>query len=181
MVFVACENQINVLSEMIKELADSEVPKLDETGRIWKVKEKIRDVIKHKQEDIGKKKISILENKKLIQQMERKVKSIKAELEEIEFAQIQHYYVVLQIGLDTRQEGLTWVLRALITLGENVKISKLPKFLDSKAIKYLFDTTKLKIMLEDYAEKNKEYVTKRKDLLMAKEQAKFEESIIDRR
>jgi len=48
---------------MITELADSDVPKLDETGRIWKVKEKIREVIKHKQEDIHKKHLLISENK----------------------------------------------------------------------------------------------------------------------
>ncbi|CAI2386477.1 unnamed protein product [Moneuplotes crassus] len=176
-----CENQINVLSDMIKELAESDVPKLDETGRIWKVKEKIRGVIKHKQEDIQAKKGLILENKKVIEKIESKTQSIKAEIEEIEFAQIQHYYKVLQIGLDTRQEGLSWVLRALMMLGETVKISKFPRFLDPKAIQYLLGITQLKMTLEDIRASITEFVTKRKETLIEKEKGQFEESIFEQR
>ena len=47
------------------------MPKLDETGRIWKVKEKIRGVIQHKIEDIKQKKALIIENKKIIEQIEK--------------------------------------------------------------------------------------------------------------
>ena len=31
-------------------------------------------------------------------------------------------YILLQFGMDTRQEGLSWIIKALWILGENVKI-----------------------------------------------------------
>ena len=60
-------------------------------------------------------------------------------------------------------------MKSLIILGENVKISRLPKFLDSKAIKFLFNTTKFKISLDDLTEKSKELLTKRKERIISKE------------
>jgi hypothetical protein len=76
-------------------------------------------------------------------ELAQKEEFLKTQIEQIQHEQIQHYYDVLQVGVDTRQEGLSWIIKALWTLDENVKISRLPKFLDSKAISFLFEYTKM--------------------------------------
>jgi len=38
-----------------------------------------------------------------------------------------------------RQEGLTWIIKAINGLGSKVILSSLPNFLDEGAIKYLFN------------------------------------------
>jgi len=75
----------------------------------------------------------------------------------------------LKIGLDTRQDGLPWVLTTLIILGEDINVNRLPKFLDSQAIKYLFDITNLKIEFDKLKNLSKELLVKRKDILIQKE------------
>ena len=151
----SCEHQIELLSESVKQLAESKTPKLEETNRIWKVKEKIRGVIQHKLEDIAEKRDIIAKNFKDVKGLDSKVESIKIELDSVELSQIQHYYRVLQIGLDTRQDGLSWILKALWILGEDVKVSKFPKYLDSRAISFIFDYAKINTVLSDLLEKSK--------------------------
>lgn len=152
---LACENQIELLSQSVKELSESGAPRLEEKGRIWKVKDKIRDVIEHKKKDIEDKTMEIREVQQQVRAMDATVESVKQELDSIEMEQVQHYYQVLQIGIDTRQDGLSWVLKTLWTLGENVKISKLPTYLDFKAINFLFAYSKLMILLNENIEQSK--------------------------
>jgi hypothetical protein len=58
----ACETQISILSDSVKEMSEGGMPRLEETSRIWKVKEKVRGVIQHKLEDIEEKKQRIRGN-----------------------------------------------------------------------------------------------------------------------
>lgn len=51
---------------------------------------------------------------------------------------LDHYHKILYEGLDARQEGLMWVIKAIWNLGENVKLSFFPTFLDPISIDYLF-------------------------------------------
>ena len=48
----ACHSQINLLTQSLKDLTESQFTKMEETNKIRNVKEKIRQVITHKQEDI---------------------------------------------------------------------------------------------------------------------------------
>jgi hypothetical protein len=50
------------------------------------------------------------------------------------------------IFLIKRQEGLTWMIKAINKLGSKVILSSLPNFLDEASIKYLF-TVKLNIFI----------------------------------
>lgn len=47
---------------------------------------------------------------------------------------IQGSYLLIK-----RQEGLTWIIKAINGLGSKVILSSLPNFLDEGAIKYLFN------------------------------------------
>lgn len=111
-----------MLTKAIHELGDTQFTKMEETNRIRNAKDKLRDVIVSKTQDIARKRAEIKANSAQIAELDVKVESIKGELEALQVQQIDHYYKVLQFGMDTRQEGLSWVIKALWILGENVKI-----------------------------------------------------------
>ena len=52
---------------------------------------------------------------------------------------LKSYNKRLLEGIDTRQEGLVWIIKSIWNLGKEVVLSYLPKFLDEGLIKYLFD------------------------------------------
>lgn len=49
-----------------------------------------------------------------------------------------HYHKQLIDGKDTRDKGLTWIIQSIWSLGSEVLISYLPKYLDESLISYLF-------------------------------------------
>ena len=80
-------------------------------------------------------------SKKLIQEIEevkKAIKATKATLTEKIQTLSDHYHHILFEGIDTRQEGLVWVIKSIWNLGENVKLSYFPSFLDPVSIDYLF-------------------------------------------
>ena len=82
------------------------------------------DKVKELKEEIDKIKEIISQKKKLLK------KNIKALLD--------HYHNILYEGLDARQEGLMWAIKSIWHLGENVKMSFFPSFLDPLSVGYLF-------------------------------------------
>ncbi len=79
---------------------------------------------------------------------------------------LDHYHALLKAGRDTRAEGLVWIIREIILLGSNVKLSCLPNFLDEASISYLFKYTKLDLELKKVSEekiKIKMLLKKKKD------------------
>ncbi len=72
-----------------------------------------------------------LDLKKKLLKLKSKYKDIKKDL-------IQHYHYLLFEGIETRKDGLTWIIRAIWDLDEDVNMSFIPNFLDEKAIEYLF-------------------------------------------
>lgn len=59
----------------------------------------------------------------------------------------EHYLNVLKEGKDTRNEGLSWVIREIFSLDKKVMLSFMPLFLDKLCIKYIFEMTHLNIKL----------------------------------
>ena len=49
-----------------------------------------------------------------------------------------YYLSILKDGVDTRDEGLSWVIAEILKIGKKVLISYIPKYLDEKSILYLF-------------------------------------------
>lgn len=69
-------------------------------------------------------------NKTIIDYKEQ-IKNIKDEL-------FQHYHKLLSLGLDTRDQGLYWIINSIWLLNRDVITSYLPKFLDERLIKFIF-------------------------------------------
>ena len=69
---------------------------------------------------------------------ESELKDLKKELNKIKDKLIIHYHKLLFEAKDTRSEGLSWIIRAIWKLKQNVLMSYMPKFLDEKSIEFLF-------------------------------------------
>ena len=69
---------------------------------------------------------------------ESELKDLKKELNKIKDKLIIHYHKLLLEAKDTRSEGLSWIIRAIWKLKQNVLMSYMPKFLDEKSIVFLF-------------------------------------------
>ena len=75
----------------------------------------------------------------------------------------EHYLNVLKEGSDTRNEGLSWIIREIFALDKKVMLSFMPKFLDKLCIKYIFNMTHLNIKItevENEIKKTKEQFKK---------------------
>jgi len=87
-----------------------------------------------------------IENKKLLreslkiklQEIKENTKNIKEEMEQIRNKLMLHYHNLLNEGIDTRQEGLVWIIKSIWNLGHNVIMSYMPNYLDEKCIDFLF-------------------------------------------
>ncbi len=82
------------------------------------------------------------------EKLKLKIEEIKGllEVEKIELNSIKnklmlHYHKVLNEGLDTRQEGLVWIIKAIWNLGHNVIMYYMPNYLDETAIDFLFSVS----------------------------------------
>ena len=62
---------------------------------------------------------------------------------------MRHYEALLYRGKDTRNDGLTWIIRAMWNLGKNVPMQFIPTFLDFDAIDFLFRLANKTIELEN--------------------------------
>ena len=69
---------------------------------------------------------------------EGELQDLKKELNKIKDKLIIHYHKLLFEAKDTRSEGLSWIIRAIWKLKQNVLMSYMPKFLDEKSIEFLF-------------------------------------------
>ena len=67
-----------------------------------------------------------------------------------------HYLNVLHEGKDTRNEGLSWIIREIFNLDKKVMLSYMPEFLDKLCIQYLFNITHLNIEISDVEKQIKE-------------------------
>jgi len=74
--------------------------------------------------------------------IKRVVDNITKDFKDITSKLLLHYHKLLLEGLDTRSEGLTWVIKAIWSLGSNVIMSYLPTFLDELAIRFLFKVSR---------------------------------------
>lgn len=69
--------------------------------------------------------------------LEEKILQLKIEAAKEKNRLSEHYHSILNKGVDIRQEGLIWVLKAICEIKEIIKVSKMPNYLDETAIKFL--------------------------------------------
>mgnify|MGYP007101905816 CR=1 FL=1 len=118
---------------------------------------------KQKEKEIEKDIINNKQNKKVVIEQLNNINDNLKNLHKIRNFFIQklyeHYLNVLKDGKDTRNEGLSWVIREIFALDKKVMLSYMPKFLDKCCIKYIFDMTHLNIKItevENQIKKTKE-------------------------
>jgi len=108
---------------------------------------------KQKEKEIEK---DILNNKENKKDVVSQLKGLNEDLKDLHrirnfFIQklYEHYLNVLKGGNDTRNEGLSWVIREIFALDKKVMLSFMPKFLDKLCIKYIFNMTHLNIKITE--------------------------------
>ena len=109
-------------------------------------------------------------NKNLISQefekLNKKLKSLHYIQNNIKEKLYTHYLRLLKDASDTRDEGLSWIVYEILNLGKNVLISYIPKYLDEKCVKFIFDKVhlimKIKLLEKKINESKKFFIKKPK-------------------
>ena len=88
--------------------------------------------------DITNNKENILQLKEKISKINEEINLLKIKYNKNKKELINHYHQLLYEGIDTRDEGLIWIIQSIWDLNEDVNMKFIPNFLDEKAIEYLF-------------------------------------------
>ena len=91
--------------------------------------------------------------KQNIRNEETQLCSLKQQYNCIKHDLIVHYHNLLLEGKDTRNEGLSWIIKRIWKFNEEVIMSYIPTFLDVKSVDYLFEVSRLALE-KDYEEDN---------------------------
>ena len=91
--------------------------------------------------------------KQSIRNEETQLCSLKQQYNIIKNELIVHYHNLLLEGKDTRNEGLSWIIKRIWKFNEEIIISYIPTFLDIKSVDYLFEVSRLALE-KDYEEDN---------------------------
>ncbi len=102
----------------------------------------------------------------------KEIKLVGTKLKEIKNKLMLHYHTLLREGLDTRQEGLVWLIKAIWNLNEDVIMSYLPNYLDEKAIDYIFNAARKERNLQNTRNKIEEQRLRLREF-HAKKRVKF--------
>ena len=103
--------------------------------KLDKIKKEKKETIEKEKEDLIQK-VEII--KKDVIEKENEYKEKKMLLKEKIKTLSYSYHKKLYEGLDIRNEGLVWIIKAIWNLGENIQMTFFPKFLDDKIIDCLF-------------------------------------------
>jgi len=98
---------------------------------------------------------------------------------------IEHLYLyfleILKEGKDTRNEGLSWIIKEIFQLNKKVLISYLPQYLDNHAIEYIFKQARLNLLLEEYENQVKKVKDELVNLNLVKKKNKNKLRIINKK
>ena len=117
------------------DFSKKEKRKIDSEFFVYEKKHKINENM------ISLKKMSE-ELKKKINDLENKILALRNNKNNIRNQLMEHYKELLYQGTETRQEGLSWIIRAIWNLKKDVPIEFFPNFLDLNSINYLFLVSK---------------------------------------
>lgn len=196
-------------ADLMKEIKSIEILREKKQNQIDGKKKKLRDSQDLKQastihinlelnRDMAKFESSINESKSKLEDVldgvKRRKNKLKVEIEaiekEIENAESLrlslteelslHFHNILKEGVDVRNEGLSWVIKEIFMLGEDVSLNYLPEYLDEESINYLFKIARLgmdlKVLEKDFISlkeethnaENNELLQKRKQVFNPK-------------
>jgi hypothetical protein len=128
----------------------------EDKEKLFYVASKIQQNRNYRERDCNELKASLPQKKLLKDKKKHEIAAlnniIKTENNELKSVKNQlmiHYHILLKEGKDTRQEGLSWIIKAIWNLGYNVIMSYLPNFLDEIAIEYIFAQAHKDIKLQE--------------------------------
>eukprot|EP00347_Sterkiella_histriomuscorum_P004311 403360932 len=109
----------------------------------------VRDQLNQKKEKINAKIAKCNEriqtNIIQIHMFEFEAEQIKKDIQSTRTDQVAHYRKLLKEGIDSRKDGLIWIVKAIWLLGYDINIADMPEYLDSEAIKFILEYGKLDI------------------------------------
>ncbi|CDW80296.1 UNKNOWN [Stylonychia lemnae] len=109
----------------------------------------VRDQLNQKKEKINGKIAKcnerIQNNVNQIHMFEYEVDQIRKDINSTKAEQVEHYQKLLKEGIDSRKDGLIWIIKAIWHLGNDVNLADMPNYLDSESISFLLDYGKLDI------------------------------------
>ena len=108
--------------------------------------------IKEISDSIQKRKAELNSIEEKIKVLDKNLSKLKGEENEKINEIMYHYKEILYGGVDSRSEGLIWVLKAIWKLGRNIPLDYFPTFLDEKSVNFLFEYAHKSLELEDYKE-----------------------------
>ena len=124
------ENKIKQIKMLYFAKKEQEEKKYEKYEKIKKYKDELKNIDKE----------LIILNERL-NELRKKENNIVQEL-------MKHYEALLYKGRDTRNEGLTWIIKSIWNLGKNVPMQFIPTFLDFQSIEFLFKLANKSIELE---------------------------------
>lgn len=128
--------------------------------------------ISKKQKNFAKIKIERNKLSSDIQKLELEKEDLKNKKEKV----VEHLYLYyldkLKEGIDTRNEGLSWIVKEILSLGKNILISYFPNYLNDNAITYIINQAKIKLLLEKYENQIKKLRNELIDLNLLKKSKK---------
>ena len=112
-------------------------------------KDKLTEFFANKYSQISVIEQRMLKNTGIVGKYRYKIHNIKNEMQEIRHHQVAHYLNLIEDGTETRNQGLSWIIKTIWYLGFDVDMRRLPAFLDNLSVKYLFAIAKLEITVEE--------------------------------
>lgn len=120
---------------------------------LMKVNAQIRQATNDKNIQLQQLVLEYNELKRSIRNEETQLCSLKQQYNVIKNELIVHYHNLLLEGKDTRNEGLSWIIKRIWKFNEEIIMSYIPTFLDIKSVDYLFEISRLALE-KDYEEDN---------------------------
>ena len=85
----------------------------------------------------------LIEINKKMSELNEDNNKLKILYRDLSYKETQYYLSLLKNGIDTRADGLSWVIKKLMELNIPISYSIFPKFLDKEEINYLIQISKL--------------------------------------
>ena len=106
-----------------------------------------------------------------ISEINKKIDSISAEINKFKYLfnelkeqQIEYYLEKLKKGIDTRNEGLSWIVKKLMEFRTKIEPNLFPNFLDQEQINYIIQISKLGLECNKIKQITKSLREKKQDL-----------------
>jgi hypothetical protein len=95
-------------------------------------------------------------NVEKVAELGQALKATKRLLKALKEEQVQHYYNLLKEGLDTRSEGLSWIVQSLWQLGKSTPSDIFPSYLEAETITVILTIAEKYQQISDLAEQIEE-------------------------